>query len=141
MLREQCRVGLSVTFGRECGEKTVGEVVKMNPKKAKVKTAVARGSTPAGTVWNVPYSMLAPVDWSDATPFIPQTKPFPLGLTISKVRSLTAAEVQVEGWDSKHAICMELSDGSVIYASQDYEGNGPGALFGRLKTGEHFTVG
>lgn len=58
MQREQCRVGMTVTFGRENGEKTVGVVEKCNPTKAKVRTTEARGKTPAGTMWNVPYSLL-----------------------------------------------------------------------------------
>jgi len=61
MLREHCSVGMKVMFGRPNGEKTLGEVVKTNPSKAKVKTLAARGSTsPAGAVWTVPYSLMTP---------------------------------------------------------------------------------
>jgi hypothetical protein len=38
------------------------------------------------------------------------------------------------------AVAITLSDRSVIYASRDYEGNGPGALFGKMCTGEQFTL-
>jgi hypothetical protein len=38
------------------------------------------------------------------------------------------------------AVALTLSDGSMIFASQDYEGNGPGALFGRMRTGEQFIL-
>lgn len=65
MLRENCRVGMKVYFGRRTGEKTLGEVIKMNPKAAKVKTLEdrgnGRGSSP-GTVWGVPYGMMTQVD-------------------------------------------------------------------------------
>lgn len=61
MLREQCQVGMQVIFGRERGEKTLGKVIKMNPKTAKVETLEDRGSKyPAGSVWGVPYSMMSP---------------------------------------------------------------------------------
>jgi hypothetical protein len=61
MLREDCRVGMRVLFGRINGEKTKGVIVKTNPKKAKIQTSEDRGSgSPAGAVWNVPYSMIYP---------------------------------------------------------------------------------
>lgn len=139
MLREQCQVGMTVTFGRAAGEKTVGVVVKCNPTKAKVQTTEARGRTPAGAIWSVSYSLLTAEGIESPKPTAP-AQGFPVGLRIDRVRSLTAQELQAEGWDGD-ATAIELSDGSVLYASQDYEGNGPGAFFGRLRTGEHFTVG
>jgi len=61
MLKSECRIGTKVYFGRENGERTLGEIVKLNPTKAKVKAleqrSNGRGST-AGAVWGVPYSML-----------------------------------------------------------------------------------
>lgn len=62
MLKSETYVGQEVTFGRRNGEKTRGEVVKLNPKKAKIATLEDRGNrSPAGTTWSVPYSMLVPV--------------------------------------------------------------------------------
>jgi len=64
MLREDCRVGMVVEFGRENGEWTKGEIVKMNPMKAKVKTLEQRGNgrgSQVGTEWGVPYSMMRPL--------------------------------------------------------------------------------
>lgn len=69
---------------------------------------------------------------------------YPLGLSIVDVRTMTTAEKEAEGWDHSYlneTSVLVLSDGSVIYASADYEGNGAGALFGRTNTGERFTVG
>lgn len=135
MQRELCRVGMSVQFGRTRGEKTIGVVEKLNPKKAKVRTTEQRGETPAGTVWNVPYSLLSPTDAS--------VDRFPVGQRIAGVRLLTSEECEHAGWEPGPfdcAVAIVLSDGSILYASQDYEGNGPGALFGRLRTGEAFTV-
>lgn len=63
MLREHCKVGMKVMFGRPNGEKTLGEVVKVNPSKAKVKTLEGRGAgrgSDVGTVWTVPYSLMTP---------------------------------------------------------------------------------
>lgn len=136
MLREQCKVGLTVTFGRSAGEKTVGVVEKCNPSKAKVRTTEARGRTPAGTIWNVPYSLLTAEGVKDETAF-------PIGQKIVGVRELSRGEMAVLGWDvGQHDLCVALvlSDGSLVYASRDYEGNGPGALFGNLRTGESFVV-
>jgi hypothetical protein len=59
-----CKVGDKVHFGRANGEKTLGEVIKMNPTKAKVRTLEERGrgrsSGRVGVIWSVPYSMMTP---------------------------------------------------------------------------------
>lgn len=65
MLKEACRVGMRVYFGRSRGEKTLGEVVKLNDKKAKVKTLEGRGQgrgSGVGVEWGVPYSMMTPAE-------------------------------------------------------------------------------
>lgn len=61
MLKENCRIGMEVIFGRGNGEQTRGVVTKLNRVKAKVRTTETRGKTDAGTVWGVPYSMMEPV--------------------------------------------------------------------------------
>lgn len=67
MRREDCRPQMKVIFGRPNGEKTLGEVVRCNPKKAKVRTLESRGSrSQAGQEWGVPYSLMEPADSSDA---------------------------------------------------------------------------
>lgn len=132
MQREQCKVGMEVTFGRANGEQTKGVVLKCNPKKAKIRSSEARGVHIAGAIWNVPYSMLR----ADGVPA--SAGPYPNGLTITGVRYLTAQEMQTEGWDGDTCVAVVLSDGSIIYASQDYEGNGAGALFGRMRDGGTF---
>lgn len=56
--------GDKVFFGRPNGEKTLGEVVKVNRVKVKVKQLESRGtykSYPIGTVWTVPVSLLSNV--------------------------------------------------------------------------------
>lgn len=63
MNRTSLSIGDRVIFGNGRGEKTLGEIVKLNPKRAKVKTLEARGSrrlSSAGAVWTVPYSLLSP---------------------------------------------------------------------------------
>jgi hypothetical protein len=82
MLREHCTVGMKVVFGRGNGEKTLGEVVKVNPSKAKVKTLENRGNgrgSMVGAVWTVPYSLMAPADGT-ALPVVPQNDPADLPL-------------------------------------------------------------
>tara|TARA_R100001594_G_C3926602_1_gene237076 strand:+ start:399 stop:608 length:210 start_codon:yes stop_codon:yes gene_type:complete len=63
------------------------------------------------------------------------------GAKIVKVREMTRQESQAEGWSLGRNGCrvLELSNGVKLYASQDYEGNGPGALF-FTKSDEHYAV-
>ena len=56
-----------------------------------------------------------------------------IGQKIVAVRAMTSAEQKAEGWEGAchgPATVLVLSNGARIYASQDEEGNGPGALFG-----------
>lgn len=60
---------------------------------------------------------------------------------IRKLRYLTQAEIAREGWDSRQKVAaLEFADGSLIYASCDPEGNGPGALFGTTPDGQTIWV-
>lgn len=55
------------------------------------------------------------------------------GLTITAVRPMTAPEAQREGWryDSQlPPTVVQLENGTLLYASADPEGNGPGSLVG-----------
>lgn len=54
------RIGDKVLFGRTNGEKTLGEIVKVNPKKLKVRQLESRGTMrdyPVGTIWTVHPSL------------------------------------------------------------------------------------
>lgn len=65
MLVHEAKVGMKVVFGRGNGEQTLGEIVKVNPSKAKVKTLETRGNgrgSMVGAVWTVPYSLMKPAD-------------------------------------------------------------------------------
>ena len=61
------------------------------------------------------------------------------GVSLVKTRELTKAELAAEGWD-RPTIALELSNGTLIYASRDDEGNGPGTLFGITQAGNRFYV-
>lgn len=62
MKKENCEVGMKVIFGRENGQKTLGIVRKMNPKKCRVEILEDRGrKSVKGQVWIVPYSLMSPV--------------------------------------------------------------------------------
>lgn len=52
-----------------------------------------------------------------------------VGRTITNVRWMTKREMEDHMWYQKGVI-LELDDGSIIYPSQDDEGNGPGTMFG-----------
>lgn len=68
------------------------------------------------------------------------TTEFPCGQTITMVRTMTDKEMKDEGWERRHytsvnPTCLVLSDGTILYTSQDEEGNGPGMFFGKTKEG------
>jgi hypothetical protein len=57
---------------------------------------------------------------------------------IVEIREITQDELDGEGWDERNGSpVIVLADGTRIYASQNYEGNGPGALFTRNVDGTH----
>jgi len=74
MLREECKTGMKVVFGRPNGEKTVGEIVEVHETRAAVRTLEARGDgnrgseehrtkkRPAGTVWKTDLDIIEPLD-------------------------------------------------------------------------------
>lgn len=61
-----------------------------------------------------------------------------IGSKVVDVRHMTKKEAKAEGWE-KGGTALVLDNGIVLYASQDEEGNGPGALFGS-ESGEQFMV-
>lgn len=66
---------------------------------------------------------------------------YPKGLTIIGMRRLTTSELDHEGWnEDERVLALLLSDGSMLYASADAEGNRGGALFGRGADGTTFLV-
>jgi hypothetical protein len=57
--------GTKVYFGRTHGEKTLGEVVKVNRTTVQVRQLESRGSMrsyPVGTIWKVPFRLCTPAD-------------------------------------------------------------------------------
>lgn len=105
MLHSEMKVGQRVYFGRNHGERTLGEVVKVNPSKCKVRQLEARGTMrdyAVGTVWTVPASLctLAP---EGATPVaLPEEKrPAPARRV---PRSNYTAEARREAaWEARHS--------------------------------------
>lgn len=69
--------------------------------------------------------------------------PHPQGLVCTGVRWMNHDELVEEGWEDNHfddVVALEFSDGSIIYASCDPEGNAPGCLYGKKKDGVMFYV-
>ncbi len=56
-----------------------------------------------------------------------------IGRKIVDVINLNKQIIEDEGWENTPYPCIGLllDDGNIIYPSQDSEGNGPGALFGK----------
>ena len=66
-----------------------------------------------------------------------------VGKTIKAVRRMTPQEASREGWEEhSNVTVIVLSNGSIVYPSQDGEGNGPGKLFGAVagEDGQLFTL-
>ena len=59
------------------------------------------------------------------------------GAKIVSIRDMTKKEADAEGWELYRDRCrvLILDNGIKLYASRDYEGNGPGALFFYTKEG------
>lgn len=88
------QVGDKVLFGRRNGEKTLGEVVKVNRKRLKVRTTETRGTRRTyskGSVWTVPPSLCQKVgdDGSAAAP-APAKPTYAVG-TVVEFRGFTWA--------------------------------------------------
>lgn len=114
------QVGQKVLFGRTHGEKTLGVIVKINPKKFKVKQLENRGSFrdhPIGTVWTVPASLCSVVDGNGPLvavqppvrrsrrpkahlPVMDMTKVFE-GLTWAQVRAMAQCEREVSNSENR----------------------------------------
>lgn len=94
MLVHEAKVGMKVVFGRGNGEQTLGEIVKVNPTKAKVKTLETRGSgrgSMVGAVWTVPYSLMKPADGQAHTPQAdPADAPLPVYMPYGDARIMEA---------------------------------------------------
>lgn len=123
------KVGDAVSFGRKRGATAYGTVERVSNKTATVRLTKQYNSNPPGVRFRVPFSLLSPVDEEAAKPDV-----YPIGLTITGFRMATDHDLEVHGfdhpWSGDRPAVLVLSDGSTITASQDYEGNGPGALFG-----------
>lgn len=66
-----------------------------------------------------------------------------VGKKIVEVRPMTNQEMADQYWEETHdgpAAVIVLDDGTLLYPSQDPEGNGPGALFGKDSEGS-FQIG
>ena|ERR1017187_9530984 len=60
---------------------------------------------------------------------------------VKKLRNLTPVELAREGWDLREKVtALEFTDGSLLYAACDPEGNGPGSLFGITSAGDTIWV-
>ena len=93
MLVHEAKVGMKVVFGRGNGEQTLGEIVKVNPTKAKVKTLENRGNgrgSVAGAVWTVPYSLMKPADATQTPQANPADAPLPVYMPYGDARIMEA---------------------------------------------------
>ena len=93
MLIHEAKVGMKVVFGRGNGEQTLGEIVKVNPTKAKVKTLEGRGAgrgSNVGAVWSVPYSMMKPADATQTPQADPSDAPLPVYMPYGDARIMEA---------------------------------------------------
>lgn len=66
MNRIDVHVGMQVAFGRADGEQMLGKIVAVHQVRAKVETLESRADRPAGTLYNVPYHLMQPVNHDQA---------------------------------------------------------------------------
>lgn len=74
MLREHCKIGMKVIFGRRKGEKTIGEVIEIHETKAEIRALESRGDgnrgseehrtkiKPAGSIWSTSFGIMEPLN-------------------------------------------------------------------------------
>lgn len=90
---------LRVIFGRENGEKTLGEIIKYNPTKAKVRTLEERGQNrPIGQTWTVPYSLMRTEDGQRVGPRGPIDATAPAAAPVVAIVDSGAATVPIAGF-------------------------------------------
>ena len=59
-----------------------------------------------------------------------------VGSTIIDIRPMTADEMKAEGWEKREIpMVLVLSSGTILYPSQDTDGNDAGSLFGKTSDG------
>ena len=59
-----------------------------------------------------------------------------VGSKIIDLRPMTAEEMEAEGWQKREIpMVLVLSSGTILYPSQDTEGNDAGSLFGKTSDG------
>jgi hypothetical protein len=66
-----------------------------------------------------------------------------MGAVIRCIRRMTEAELAANSnywYSDAGVVVLELTDGTLLYPSQDEEGNGPGALFGETPDGRPFRL-
>ena len=64
-----------------------------------------------------------------------------IGSTVVDIRPMTREEMNSEGWQKNEIpMVLVLSSGTLLYPSQDTEGNDAGALFGVTSDGISFGV-
>jgi hypothetical protein len=73
-IRSKLRIGMSVTFGTRGGEQTDAIVMKINKKNVKVQAVQARGTAPAGGMWNVAPGLITIRDDANFSKALPSEK-------------------------------------------------------------------
>ena len=113
------KVGDRVLFGRGKGEKTLGEVVKVNRKNLKVKTLESRGrsrrGSKVGAVWTVAPKLCQPLSASRASWLAAD-----LGLEPSEKRSEEAIMMDIRGVYAALGMDMPLDIGLTEAGTQRY---------------------
>lgn len=61
MKREEAEEGMKIVFrGRNAEGATIGEIIKLNPARAKVRVIESQLDMKIGSIWNVPYLLMEP---------------------------------------------------------------------------------
>jgi hypothetical protein len=115
MLRQDVKVGKEYSFGRQDWDQTPCIVLKLNSVRCKVQIKQNRGSYPAGSIFNVDYSMLRTIGSKDAdivakkepmeyNPFMPHADKLIMEAILSVYGELSPENLTCDGEASRQHV-------------------------------------
>ncbi len=127
MLRADARDKMPVVFGRpgDRAEKSLGVIEKCNPTRAKVRLTESRGKHVAGTLYDVPYSLMepAPVDGNKYDVKIGGDTDIQIGVTTFRaVHADTRPLWRVVRKSGREAYICRVENEQIVVNGKEYDG-------------------
>ena len=119
MKREDCKVGMVISFGSRNGQQTRARVIKLNLKTAKVETLESRGRNRLiGQAWNVHYGLMTPDEQDSDLSFGPGRKQLQEWLSQQRAKCMWFEVVHQIGT----MCCYQISTGIFLIMFYDHGG-------------------